>query len=83
MELIQSYVVVMVTGICLCVGYVLKHFVPAPAIHRWIPLIVAVTGIFINIWAAGWQLTPTILLEGMVSGLAATGVYEGVHQMKK
>ncbi len=76
MEFLQEYIVLVVVGICLCVGYVLKNLISAKAIHRFIPLAMGLLGAFLNVWVAGWRITPEILLAGMVSGLASTGLYE-------
>ena len=79
MEFLNDYVILMVVGICLCVGYVLKNLVPSKKVNKFIPLIMAVLGIFINAWLNAFSITPEILLGGMVSGLASTGM----HQMFK
>lgn len=65
---------------CLCVGYVLKHLVPGTAIDRFIPLIVCILGIFLNIWNFGF-VSLEIVVTGAVSGLASTGLYELFTQL--
>ena len=75
MEVLQEYLVVMVVGICLAVGYIIKHsldFIP----NKYIPLIMGVLGVILNIWLNNWMFTPEILLGGLSSGLASTGVFE-------
>ena len=72
--------VLIVVAVCLCVGYVLKHLVPTDKINPFIPLIMAVLGIFMNVWISGFKITPEILLGGMISGLASTGLYEAFKQ---
>ena len=76
MENINTYIVPVVLVICLCIGYVLKNLVPADRVNRYIPLTVAVTGVVISVWNAGWSVTPTTVVTGLVSGLASTGMYE-------
>lgn len=76
MEFLNDYLILIVVGICLCVGYVLKNVVPSKKVNRFIPLIMAVLGIFINIWLNGFSITPEIMLGGMVSGLASTGMHQ-------
>lgn len=76
----QDYIVLIVLGICLCVGYIVKHLIPSDKINRFIPLIVGVLGIVLNSWLNNWSLTPEILLGGMASGLASTGLYELFRQ---
>lgn len=80
MEFLNNYVVLIVTGVCLCVGYVLKHFVPSESINRFIPLIMAVLGVVINVWYNGFLFSPEILLGGLVSGLASTGMHQAFKQ---
>lgn len=83
MEFLNDYIVVVVIGICLCVGYIIKNLVPTEKINRFIPLIVGVLGVVINVWHNGFSLTPDILLGGFVSGIASTGLYEAFHQFLK
>ncbi len=80
MEFLQEFSVPVVMGLCLCVGYVLKNLVPTEKINRFIPLIVALLGCFVNIWLSRFSVTPQILLGGMVSGLSSTGLYEAFTQ---
>lgn len=65
---------------CLCVGYVLKNLIPGTAIDRFIPLIVCMLGICLNIWNFG-LITLEIVVTGAVSGLASTGLYELFKQL--
>ena len=82
MEIFNDYITALVVGICLCVGYVLKNVVPTDKINRFIPLIMAVLGVALNIWI-NMSFTPGILLGGMISGLASTGLYEAFRQFIK
>ena len=79
MEFLNDYLVVIVVGICLCVGYVLKHLIPTEAVNKYIPLAMAVLGVAMNVWLNGFEFSPEILLGGLASGLASTGM----HQMFK
>ena len=83
MDFFNDYIVVIVSAICLCVGYVLKNLVPSEKINRFIPLIMAALGIAINVWVNNFSFTPEIVLGGMVSGLASTGMYEVAKQIKE
>ncbi len=76
MEFLQNYIVLVVVGICLCVGYVIKNFIPTDKVNKYIPLVMAILGVGVNIWANGWSITPQVLLGGLISGLASTGMYE-------
>lgn len=75
----DNYANVMIMGICLCVGFVLKKWVKDVS-NQLIPTINAVLGLLLSIWMAGWSLTPTVVLTGMISGLSATGAYEAFRQ---
>lgn len=80
MDFLSRYVVIVVLAICLCIGYIIKHsisFVP----NKYIPLIVAIVGVIVNVWINGWTFTPEILLGGLASGLASTGTHELVRNL--
>lgn len=75
MEFLDEYVVALIMGICFCVGYVIKHsfsFID----NKYIPAIMLVLGVVLNVWANDFSFTPVILLQGMASGLASTGLHE-------
>ncbi len=80
MEFLNDYIVLVVMGICLCIGYVLKNLVPTDKINQFIPLIMAVLGVVLNMWLNGFILTPKILLGGLTSGLASTGMHQVFKQ---
>lgn len=82
MEFLNDYCVLIVIGICMCVGFVLKNLVPSDKINKFIPLIMALLGVIINVWVNDFAFTPEILLGGLASGLASTGTYEGIKNVK-
>lgn len=71
-----DYAVLVVVLICLCVGYVLRNIIPTDKVNKFIPLIMAVLGLFLNIWMNSWVVTPEVVLGGLVSGLASTGLHQ-------
>lgn len=77
-----EYVVLLVLGICLCVGYILKHLVTTDKINRWIPLIMGLLGVALNVWIQA-TFTPAVLLGGLFSGLASTGLHQVFKQLIK
>ncbi|MBE6733371.1 MAG: holin [Ruminococcaceae bacterium] len=81
MDFINDYIVLIVLAVCLCVGYILKNLIPTKKINRFIPLIMAVIGVVVNLWVNNFNLTPEILLGGMVSGLASTGMHQAFKQI--
>lgn len=66
---------VVIFGICLCVGFILKNAVTTDKINKYIPLIMASLGVVLAFWMKQ-AMTPEILLMGLFSGLASTGAYE-------
>ena len=79
---LTEFAVPIIVGVCLCVGYVIKNVVTTDAINKYIPLIMAILGVVLNIWI-NMSFTPEILLGGMFSGLASTGLYEAFKQLTK
>lgn len=75
MEFLNEYMVPMVLGICLCIGYVIKKWIK-DVDNKYIPTICAILGIVISSWMNGFSFTPQVMLGGMVSGLASTGMHQ-------
>lgn len=73
---LSQYLSIVVVGICLCVGYIIKNsldFIP----NKYIPLIMGVLGLIINILInLSTGITAEVILGGLFSGLASTGLYE-------
>jgi hypothetical protein len=82
LSFIADFAVPIIVGICLCVGYVLKHIVATDAINKYIPAIMGVLGVVLNIWI-NMNFTPEILLGGLFSGLASTGLHQVFKQIVK
>ena len=83
---LNNYTVIVVMGLCSCVGYVIKNSLDFIK-NKYIPLIMAVMGIVLNLInccgeimaTKGAELGPLVLqivLSGAMSGLLSTGVYE-------
>jgi len=77
---LNNFIVPLVVGICLCVGYILKNLVPTDKVNKYIPLIMGVLGVLLNAWICR-TITPEVLLGGMFSGLASTGLYEAFKNL--
>ena len=73
LEFLIEFCIPTIVGICLCVGYIIKRFLPTD--NKYIPLIVGVLGVLLAFWING-TMTPNILLEGLFSGLASSGLYD-------
>ncbi len=78
--MLNNYIVPVTLVVCLCVGYIIKHFIPTDKINKFIPLIVGLLGIFITCWNSNWCINPDIIAIGLVSGPASTGLHELFRQ---
>lgn len=74
-DFLIDFAVPVIVGICLCVGYMIKSVFKSKKLNQFIPLIMGVLGVVLNIWI-NMAFTPNILLGGLFSGLASTGLYE-------
>lgn len=77
---IVGFVQVVPLGVALCIGFVIKYAIPSDVVNKFIPLVSAIIGVAISFWMAG-TFDPETLLSGLVSGLAATGLYEAFRQL--
>lgn len=75
MEFLNEFMLPVVLGICLCVGYIVKKWV-SDVDNKYIPTIVTVLGVVLSLWISGWKITPDVILSGMISGLASTGMHQ-------
>ena len=57
-----------------------KILVPPAKVTRLIRLIRAGLGVVLNMWLNGFAFSPEILLGGLVSGLASTGMHQVFKQ---
>ena len=73
--ILTEYAVPIIVGICLCVGYIIKNMIPSDGINKYIPLIMGALGVALNVWI-NLGITPQILLGGLFSGLASTGMHQ-------
>ncbi len=80
MEILSRYIVVLVLAICLCLGYIIKHSITVIP-NKYIPLILGVAGVVINLWLNNWIFTPEVLLGGLASGLASTGTHQLIRNL--
>ena len=76
MEFITEYISVVGLLAALAVGYIVKNWIPNDSINKYIPAIAAAVGVIVCLWDAGFNATPQVIVAGLVSGLASTGLYE-------
>lgn len=74
MEIFTNYLIPVIVGLCLVVGYLFKHVTSAD--NRFIPIVVTVLGVALSIWISWPEITPEVILSGAVSGLASTGMHQ-------
>lgn len=82
MDFLNEYVELIILGICLCLGYILKNLIPSKKLDKFIPLIMGSVGTLLSVWI-NMQISPKILLAGLISGLSSTGLYEVFKQFLK
>ena len=75
MEFLNEYMIPVVLGICLVVGYIVKKWVH-DVDNKYIPTIVTVLGAVLAVWFNSWSVTPEIILSGLVTGAASTGMHQ-------
>ena len=80
MNIFAEFAVPVIVGVCLCIGYIFKHLVTGDEINRWIPLIMGLLGVALNVWINA-AVSPDILLGGLFSGLASTGLHQVFKQL--
>lgn len=75
MEMLNAYVSPIILGICLVVGYIVKHWLK-DVDNKIIPTTVTILGVLLAVWLNGWAVTPEVILNGALSGLASTGMHQ-------
>lgn len=79
---LMEYMSICVVGICLCVGFMLKNAVTTDKVNKYIPVIMGMLGLILNLWIMR-QFTAEVVLGGLFSGLASTGLYEAFTNLIK
>lgn len=72
---LEHFINLGILGICLCIGYVIKNSLDFID-NKYIPLIMLVLGTVLSVIANINNVCLDIILTGMFSGLASTGLYE-------
>lgn len=75
MEFLNEYMIPVVLGICIVIGYIIKKWVN-DVDNKYIPTIVTILGAFLAVWFNRWSVTPEIILSGLVTGAASTGMHQ-------
>ena len=77
---LTNFEVPIIVGICLSIGYIIKHLIPDDSINKYIPLIMGALGVGLNVWMS-MAFKAEILLGGLFSGLASTGLHQALKNL--
>lgn len=77
---LTEYMVPVIMGLCLCVGFIVKKWV-ADVDNKYIPTICAALGVVLSVWMNWPAIDASDILSGLVSGLGATGIDQLVKQI--
>lgn len=77
---LTNYINPIILGICLLLGYVVKIALPKMP-NRYIPLAALILGAALSVLINFPGITAEVILGGMVSGLASTGLYEMLRNL--
>lgn len=78
-EFLTDFMIPVIIGICLIFGYILKHWIE-DVDNKVIPTACAVLGVVLAFWINWGTITPEVLLSGLASGLASTGLHQAFKQ---
>ena len=81
---ISAYLVPSIVILCLLVGYIVKNFISTDVVNKYIPLIVGALGVAASVFTAlttGNAITVDIIVSGLASGLASTGLFEAYKNL--
>ena len=81
LTVLANYSNILIVGICLCIGYILKNAIPSDKINRFIPAIMATLGLILSIVTNLDKITLEVIFTGLFSGLASTGCYEAFKNL--
>lgn len=78
-DFIDGMIMPIITAACLCIGYVMKKWLPTD--DKWIPTVLAIFGALSGLLLFGIDYEGVV--KGMVSGLAAVGLHQAFKQHMK
>lgn len=82
LSFLMEYINLVTLGICLCVGFSIKYAKIFDWLgNQYIPLTMLILGSAINILINIPNINATVVLGGMISGLASTGLYEMMRNL--
>ena len=75
MEFLNEFMMPVVLGICMVIGWIVKKWI-ADIDNKYIPTIVTILGAVLAVWFNSWVVTPEIILSGLITGAASTGMHQ-------
>ncbi len=75
-NIIDEMIMPIITAACLCIGFVMKKWMPTD--DKWIPTVLLVVGAISGLILFGADYEG--IVKGMVSGLAAVGLHQTFKQ---
>lgn len=79
---LMDYINLVTLGICLCIGFALKYAKLFDWLgNQYIPLSMLILGTIINVLINYPGINAQVILGGMISGLASTGLYEMMRNL--
>lgn len=78
-DFIDGMIMPIITAACLCIGYVMKKWLPTD--DKWIPTVLLILGALSGLLLFGADYEG--IVKGMVSGLAAVGLHQVFKQHMK
>lgn len=78
-EFLAEFMIPVIMGICLMVGFIVKHWIK-DVDNKIIPTLCAVLGVAVALWINWGNITPEVILSGLASGLASTGLHQAFKQ---
>lgn len=82
LSFLMEYINLITLGICLCVGFALKYAKIFDWLgNQYIPLSMLILGTIINVLVNIPSINAAVILGGMISGLASTGLYEMMRNL--
>ena len=77
---LKDYVVISICVAVYLICMIIKPLLSNYDMNKWIPLIAGVLGIVLNLWVNEWAFTFDVFLNGLASGISATGLDQLLKQ---
>lgn len=76
LQILEQYVVVITAAFVVAVVQAIKGLIPETLQKKYLPTVAALLGLAFNVVVANFEITPLVVVQGLASGLAGTGLYE-------